>query len=101
MTAPDLPLFLLLRVTTSPQGWTNKQICTDWFEKIFLPFAQDRNKSGAPILLIIDGHPLHETTDMQQLCYAASPPVILYTLPAKMTHKLQLLDMGVFGTPAK
>ena len=34
---------------------------------------------------------------MQQLCYAASPPVILYALPAKMTHKLQPLNVGVFG----
>ena len=34
---------------------------------------------------------------MQQLCYATSPPVILYCLPAKTTHKLQLLDVGVFG----
>ena len=33
---------------------------------------------------------------MQRLCYAASPPVILYCLPAKMTHKLQPLVMGVF-----
>ena len=58
---------------------------------------QDCNKSGTPILLIIDGHALHETANMQQLCYAASPPVILYALPAKTTHKLQPLDVGVFG----
>ena len=34
---------------------------------------------------------------MQRLCYAASPPVILYCLPTKTTHKLQPLDVGVFG----
>ena len=33
---------------------------------------------------------------MQWLCYAASPPVIIYCLPLKTTHKLQLLDMRVF-----
>ena len=57
---------------------------------------KDYNKTHAPILLIIDSHASHETAEMQQLCYAASPPVILYCLPTKMTHKLQLLDVGVF-----
>ena len=33
---------------------------------------------------------------MQRLCYTTSPPVVLYCLPAKTTHKLQPLDMGVF-----
>ena len=97
MTAPELPLFLFLRVVPSPQGWTNNQIFTEWFHRIFLPFVQDRNKTGAPILLIIDGHALHETTKMQWLCYTASPPVILYCLPTKTTHRLQPLDVGVFG----
>ena len=97
MTAPELPLFLFLSIVTSPQGWTNNQICTDWFDRIFLPFAMDRNKTGAPILLNIDGHASHKTAEMQRLCYATSPPVILYCLPAKTTHKLQPLDVGVFG----
>ena len=48
------------------------------------------------MLLIIGGHTSHETANMQWLCYTASPPVILYALPAKRTHKLQLLDVGVF-----
>src|SRR6266481_7087388 len=91
------PPFFLLRIATSDQGWTNNEIFAQWFAQVFIPFAQGRNKSGTSILLIIDGHASHETPEVQQLCYAASPPVILYCLPPKTTHKLQPLDVGVFG----
>src|SRR6266481_3643741 len=33
---------------------------------------------------------------MQWLCYATSPPVVIYCLPPKTTHKLQPLNVGVF-----
>src|SRR6266481_205156 len=82
------PPFFLLRIATSDQGWTNNEIFAQWFAQVFIPFAQGHNKSGTSILLIIDGHASHETPEVQQLCYAASPPVILYCLPPKMTHKL-------------
>src|SRR6266481_9768789 len=91
------PPFFLLRITTSDQGWMNNEIFAQWFAQVFIPFTQGRNKSGTSILLIIDGHASHKTPEVQQLCYAASPPVVLYCLPPKTTHKLQLLDMGVFG----
>src|SRR6266481_1119982 len=91
------PPFFLLRITTSDQGWMNNEIFAQWFAQVFIPFTQGRNKSGTSILLIIDGHASHKTPEVQQLCYAASPPVILYCLSPKTTHKLQLLDMGVFG----
>src|SRR6266481_2985844 len=91
------PPFFLLRIATSDQGWTNNEIFAQWFAQVFIPFTQGRNKSGTSILLIIDSHASHETPEVQQLCYAASPPVILYCLPPKTTHKLQLLDVGVFG----
>src|SRR6266481_1955494 len=90
------PPFFLLRFATSDQGWTNNEIFAQWFAQVFIPFVQGRNKSGTSILLIIDSHASHETPEMKQLCYTASPPVILYCLPPKTTHKLQPLDVRVF-----
>src|SRR6266481_6061809 len=98
MTATEPPpFFFLLRIATSDQGWMNNNICIQWFRDVFIPFTQGHNTSGTPILLIVDGHASHETPEMQWLCYVASPPVITYCLPPKTTHKLQLLDVGVFG----
>jgi hypothetical protein len=76
-------------------GWTNNFVCHQWFEKAFIPFATARNASGKPILLVSDGHQSHETPEMHELAFQNN--VILYSLPPHCTHKLQPLDVGVFG----
>ncbi|KIJ22862.1 hypothetical protein M422DRAFT_120754, partial [Sphaerobolus stellatus SS14] len=81
--------------TQSANGWTDNYICHQWFEKCFIPFATTRNTSGKPILLISDGHQSHETPEMRLLAFENL--VILLSLPPKTTHKLQPLDVGVFG----
>lgn len=51
--------------------------------------------SGKPILLIYDGHGSHDTLGLIEL--AQEHNIILFCLPPHTTHKLQPLDVGVFG----
>jgi hypothetical protein len=82
-------------VSTSPNGWTDDFLCTEWFKKSFIPQATARNKSGKPILLVYDGHGSHDTSELCRL--ARDNNIILFCLPPHTTHKLQPLDVGVFG----
>lgn len=79
----------------SQNGWTDDFIGAEWFEKSFIPQATARNKSGQPILLILDGHGSHETSEIIHL--AELHNIIILCLPPHTTHKLQPLDVGVFG----
>ena len=82
-------------IALSDKGWTNNYITTQWFEKCFLPQVKARNSSGKMILLIYDGHKSHK---MIKLCEAVEQHDIqLYCLPAHTSHRLQPLDVGVFG----
>jgi hypothetical protein len=60
------------------------------------------NKHTEPIgdyrLLILDGHGSHATFQFRQ--YAHDNKIILLYLPAHTTHKLQPLDVGIFGPQA-
>ncbi|KLO08249.1 DDE-domain-containing protein, partial [Schizopora paradoxa] len=51
--------------------------------------------SGKPILLILDGHGSHLTDEMVEL--AIKNNIHLLCLPPHCTHKLQPLDVGIFG----
>ena len=82
-------------VATSENGWTSDSLCEQWFEKSFIPQAKARNTSGKPILLIFDGHRSHITNNMIEL--AVKNKIELFCLPPHTTHKLQPLDVGVFG----
>src|SRR6266481_10146323 len=81
------PPFFLLKIATSDQGWTNNEIFAQWFTQVFIPFVQGHNKSGTPILLIIDGHTLHETTEVQQLCWKYTGQVGTVSLYFGSPHK--------------
>lgn len=82
-------------IGVSPNGWTDDFLCLKWFEKSFIPQATARNTSGKPILLIYDGHGSHNTAELIRLARANN--IILFCLPPHTTHKLQPLDVGVFG----
>lgn len=79
----------------SPNGWTDDFLCLKWFEKSFIPQASKRNMSGKPIFLIYDGHGSHNTAELIRI--ARKNNCILFCLPPHTTHKLQPLDVGVFG----
>lgn len=67
----------------------------EWFQKSFILQATAHNLYGKPILLIYDGHGSHETHPMHQL--AVNNNIILLSLSPHTTHKLQPLDVRVFG----
>jgi len=90
-----LILDLNTSVATSPNGCTDDFIGAEWFEKSFIPQATARNVSGKPILLIVDGHSSHEMSRILEL--AELHNIIILCLPPHTTHKLQPLDVGVFG----
>jgi hypothetical protein len=83
-------------IAMSENGWTDDHLCVEWFRKTFIPQASIRNTSDArPILLIYDGHGSHDTSKLVEL--ATQHNIILLCLPPHTTHKLQPLDVGVFG----
>jgi DDE superfamily endonuclease len=82
-------------VVMSQNGWTDDFIGAEWFEKSFIPQSTARNKSGKPILLVLDGHGSHETSEIIRL--AELHNIVILCLPPHTTHKLQPLDVGVFG----
>jgi len=75
-------------------GWTDDFIGAEWFEKSFIPQATTQNISGKPILLVLDGHGSHETSEI--ICLTEANNNIILCLPPHTTHKLQPLDIGVF-----
>ena len=86
---------LTISVATSQNGWTDDFIGAEWFEKSFIPQATAQSTSGKPILLVLDGHGSHETSEIIRLAEANN--IIILCLPPHTTHKLQPLDVGVFG----
>ncbi|KAH7922725.1 DDE-domain-containing protein, partial [Leucogyrophana mollusca] len=82
-------------VSTSPNGWTDDFLGAEWFKQSFVPQATARNTSGQPILLIFDGHGSHMVDEIREA--AIQNNIHLFCLPAHTTHKLQPLDVGVFG----
>ena len=79
----------------SPNGWTDDFIGSEWFEKSFIPQATIQNTSRMPILLPVDGHHSHESLKIIDL--AIKHNIIILCLLPHTTHKLQPLDVGVFG----
>jgi hypothetical protein len=57
--------------------------------------ATTQNESRKPILLIYNGHGSYDTLNLIKL--AQERNVILFCLPPHTTHKLQPLDVSVFG----
>ena len=83
----------------SDNGWTSDFHCFQWFKHNFIPQTEARNISSKPILLIYDGHGSHERYKILRL--AKEHNIILFSLPPHTTHKLQPLDVGVFGPFAR
>jgi DDE superfamily endonuclease len=83
----------------SDNGWTSDFHCFEWFKDVFIPQAKAQNTSGKPILLIYDGHGSHKALNLLRL--AKEHNIILFLFPPHTTHKLQPLDVGVFGPFAR
>ena len=73
-------------IATSPNGWTDNEIGTVWFIETFIPFANNHKVTDAPILLLLDGHNLHESDTFRKAAFEHN--IIVVVFPSKCTHKL-------------
>ncbi|KIM20721.1 hypothetical protein M408DRAFT_81549, partial [Serendipita vermifera MAFF 305830] len=81
-------------IAASPKGWTDAEIAYEWLRDVFDPQTSEIAK-GSTRLLILDGHNSHCTIKLA--FYAAKRNIIIFQLPPHTTHRLQPLDVGVFG----
>ncbi|KAF8710189.1 DDE superfamily endonuclease, partial [Rhizoctonia solani] len=80
---------------STENGWTSDNICKAWFTKVFLQTATQRQVLEAPIVLLLDGHGSHISTQILEAAFKNH--MFIICLPPKTTHKLQPLDVGVFN----
>jgi hypothetical protein len=78
----------------SPKGYTDKHISLSWIQDVFDPQTRAR-ACGKPRVLINDGFATHESVELLEFCFHHN--IILCRLPSHTSHKLQPLDVGVFG----
>ena len=87
---------LINRIATTEKGWTDNVTCHQWFTKTFIPQAIARRENPEDtIVLVLDNHASHRTPEM--LRSAVENNIGLHLLPPHTTHRLQPLDVGVFG----
>lgn len=79
------------RCAMSDKGWIDSTCFLDWFENLFIPSITKER----PVVLIFDGHKSHISVPLNMS--AVKNNVILFKLPLNSTHKLQPLDVGVYG----
>lgn len=86
-------------VANSDNGWTNDKVYFEWFWDVFIPgacvHAKQHSLSGRHMMLLFDGHGSHVSDDMIRLAFKEK--ILLFRLPPKTTHKMQPLDVGIFG----
>ncbi|XP_005105548.1 uncharacterized protein LOC101864008 isoform X1 [Aplysia californica] len=80
-------------VARSSNGGINEEVFGDWLENVFIPDTAALKK---PVLLLLDGHVSHQSLRASQLCQENS--IVLYCLPAHISHIMQPLDVAVFKT---
>jgi hypothetical protein len=78
----------------SDRGWTDDELCLEWFKIVFEPETTNIKK-GEYRMLLFDGHGSHLTR--QVVSYCLEKKIILLCLPSHSTHILQPCDVGVFG----
>lgn len=81
---------------SSAKGWTCDDLGLAWLSR----FDQNTKEKGARRrLLLVDGHSSH--VNMAFLALADSLRILVMILPPHSTHRLQPLDVGLFGPLAK
>lgn len=83
----------ILLVGTTGSGWVTAELFMSYM-KHFVKYV--RPSKETPVLLIVDGHTAH-TKSIEVLDYCSENGVILLSLPPHTTHKLQPLDVSIFG----
>ncbi|XP_060604540.1 uncharacterized protein LOC132757309 [Ruditapes philippinarum] len=80
----------------SDSGWSNAAIFQQYLEEHFLPNARPCPEDKQPIILIYDEHSSHKSPKL--INWARERGLILFVLPARISHLLQPLDVAVFGS---
>jgi hypothetical protein len=78
----------------SDNGWSYNKLGLNWLEKVFEPHTKPKVGRRWRIL-IVDGHSSY--VNMGFLQWANEHRIIVHILPPHSTHKLQLLDVGLFN----
>jgi len=78
--------------TTSDSGWVNCQIFLKWLQ-IFVQKVRPTENHKA--LLILDNHESHKS--YEALDFATKNNVIFLSIPPHTSHRLQPLDVAVYG----
>lgn len=83
----------------TPTGWTNNEQAVGWLREAFIPYAMSKRVDHTkPVVLILDGHESHESTDLQREVYSVDGcDIIILCFPSKCTHRLQPLDVVIFS----
>ncbi|KAH8915719.1 DDE-domain-containing protein, partial [Atractiella rhizophila] len=86
--------------TYSDKGWTDDDVGFEWFKDVLVEHLLESGGlgKGEPCLLILDGHGSHTTERIASYAFDNFPRLLhIIVLPAHCTHKLQPLDVGIFG----
>src|SRR5450432_1396398 len=78
----------------STNGWSCDALGLQWLEKVFDRHTKAKAGRGRR-LLIVDGYSSH--VNIQFLDVADRQRILVHQFPSHSTHRLQPLDIGVFG----
>jgi hypothetical protein len=76
---------------TTHNGWSNDEMALEYLKH----FHRHARPIGIYRLLILNGYGSHATFRFKELAHKYK--IILLYLPAHTTHRLQPLDVGIFG----
>ena len=76
----------------NPSGWMDASLFLKFLEHLISCTHPTKER---PILLILDGHCSHKSLEAIEL--ARNSGIVMITLPPHTTHRLQALDVSVFG----
>jgi hypothetical protein len=82
-------------LAVTDNGWFNNFMAMNYIKH----FNDLTEPIGDYRLLILDGHGSHAIFQFKKFCH--DNRIILLYLPAHITHKLQLLDIGIFESQAE
>ena len=80
--------------TSSPTGWTSKEVAIKWLQQLFEKETATKARRHWR-LLFLDGHGSHIT--MKFIDWAQDYRILLAVYPPHSTHRLQPLDVSCFS----
>lgn len=80
---------------SSKNGWSDDKIGLGWIEEYFERLTGHITSPRDYRLLIVDGHSSH--VNLEFITFADAHRILLAILPPHSTHRLQPLDVGLFG----